>query len=142
MSAIRELEQKREYVLPPHTKAYGKVTAYIEGYPTEDDEPMSATEFHGRQISTLSTMLISFFGVDQQVYVGTDSFIYYQEGIFPKVLRQMYTLSVELIPFPLGGVSILGQKVLCPLLPLNSSRKVRKRETARTSQNCICKRSA
>jgi len=100
MSAIRELEQKREYVLPPHPKAHGKVTAYIEGYPTEDDEPMSATEFHGRQISTLSTMLISFFGVDQQVYVGTDSFIYYQEGDISKsVAPDVYVVrGVDSIP--------------------------------------------
>ena len=100
MSVIREFEQKREYVLPPYPKAHGKVTAYIEGYPMEDDEPMSATEFHGRQISTLSTMLISFFGIDQQVYVGTDSFIYYQEGDISKcVAPDVYVVcGVDSIP--------------------------------------------
>ena len=80
MDTLDNLKRKHGYVLPLHPKASGKVTGYLEGYPTEDDEPMSATEFHGRQISNLSTMLISFFGYEEKVYVGTDSFIYYQVG--------------------------------------------------------------
>ena len=80
MDPLANLKRKHDYVLPTHPKASGHVTMYLKGYPTEDDEPMSATEFHGRQISNLSSMLISFFGYEQSVYVGTDSFIYYQAG--------------------------------------------------------------
>ncbi|MBI1925648.1 Uma2 family endonuclease [Candidatus Poribacteria bacterium] len=75
-----DLKWKHGYILPPHPQASGSVTMYLGGYPTEDDEPMSATEFHGRQISNLSTMLIAFFGYEEKVYIGTDSFIYYQPG--------------------------------------------------------------
>jgi Uma2 family endonuclease len=39
---------------------------------------MSATEFHGRQISILSTQLTDYFGLHSHVYVGTDSFVYYR----------------------------------------------------------------
>ncbi|HIE50913.1 MAG TPA: Uma2 family endonuclease, partial [Armatimonadetes bacterium] len=61
-------------------RAKGKPTVSLPGYPAEDGIPMSATEFHGRQISTLSNQLVAFFGFDSNVYVGTDSFIYYVEG--------------------------------------------------------------
>ena len=58
-------------------KASGKPTIYIEGYPTGDGLPMSATDFHGRQISTFSDQLRDYFQNDPLVYVGTDSFVYY-----------------------------------------------------------------
>ena len=80
MDPLANLKTKHDYVLPTHPKASGHVTMYLKGYPTEDDEPMSATEFRGRQISNLSSMLITFLGYEQSVYVGTDSFIYYQVG--------------------------------------------------------------
>ena len=79
MNLLDDAKRKHGYVLPSHPIASGKVTPYLEGYPTEDDEPMSATDFHGRQISHLSMMLIGFFGYEEKVYVGTDSFIYYNE---------------------------------------------------------------
>ncbi|MBI1927901.1 Uma2 family endonuclease [Candidatus Poribacteria bacterium] len=74
-------EEKRRKFLPKVPRAVGKPTVYLEGYPTGDGEPMSATEFHGRQISILSTQLNDYFsGEDVLAYVGTDSFVYYQEG--------------------------------------------------------------
>jgi Uma2 family endonuclease len=51
----------------------------IEGYPAEDDEPMAETQFHARQIVTLSYQLEALFSWEEKVYVGTDNFIYYQE---------------------------------------------------------------
>ncbi len=45
---------KHGYILPSHPKASGRATIYIEGYPSEDDEPMAATKFHVRQIVPLS----------------------------------------------------------------------------------------
>ena len=100
MDTLDNLKRKHGYVLPLHPKASGKATGYLEGYPTEDDEPMSATEFHGRQISNLSTMLISFFGYEEKVYVGTDSFIYYQAGDASKcVAPDVYVVfGVDAIP--------------------------------------------
>jgi Uma2 family endonuclease len=41
---------------------------------------MSATNFHGWQISTLFNQLTDRFGLDSNVYVGIDSFVYYQPG--------------------------------------------------------------
>ncbi|MBI1929955.1 Uma2 family endonuclease [Candidatus Poribacteria bacterium] len=58
-------------------KASGKPTIYIDGYPTGDGLPMSATDFHGRQISTFSDQLRDYFENNPLVYVGTDSFVYY-----------------------------------------------------------------
>ena len=72
-------KQQHGYVLPSHPKASGNATVYIEGYPSEDDEPMAATQFHARQIVTLSYQLGTFFGWEESVYVGTDTFIYYRE---------------------------------------------------------------
>ena len=72
-------KQQHGYVLPSYPKASGNPTVYIEGYPSEDDEPMAATQFHARQIVTLSYQLGTFFGWEESVYVGTDTFIYYRE---------------------------------------------------------------
>ena len=78
---LTTFEEKRRKFLPKVPRAVGKPTVYLEGYPTGDGEPMSATEFHGRQISILSTQLNYYFGrEDVPAYVGTDSFVYYQAG--------------------------------------------------------------
>lgn len=78
---VTTFEEKRRKFLPKVPRAVGKPTIYLEGYPTGDGEPISATEFHGRQISILSTQLNDYFsGGDVLAYVGTDSFVYYQEG--------------------------------------------------------------
>lgn len=66
--------------MPIFPKANGKPTVNIEGYPSEDNQPMSATGFHGLQITTLSDQLKRYFGSDNRVYIGIDSFVYYREG--------------------------------------------------------------
>ena len=78
---LTTFEEKRRKFLPKMPRAFGRPTVYLKGYPTEDGEPMSATEFHGRQISILSEQLNDYFSRgDTLAYVGTDSFVYYQEG--------------------------------------------------------------
>ena len=78
---LTTFEEKRRKFLPKMPRAFGQPTVYLKGYPTEDGEPMSATEFHGRQISILSEQLNDYFSRgDTLAYVGTDSFVYYQEG--------------------------------------------------------------
>ena len=66
--------------MPIFPKANGKPTVNIEGHPSEDNQPMSATGFHGLQITTLSDQLKRYFGSDNRVYIGIDSFVYYREG--------------------------------------------------------------
>ena len=81
-------------------RASGKPTIYIEGYPTGDGLPMSATDFHGRQISTLSDQLRDYFQNNPLVYVGTDSFVYYDpEDKNKKVAPDIYVvLGVSAFP--------------------------------------------
>ncbi len=84
---LTTFEEKRRKFLPKVPRAFGQPTVYLKGYPTEDGEPMSATEFHGRQISILSGQLNDYFSRgDTLAYVGTDSFVYYQEGDVRKVV--------------------------------------------------------
>ena len=51
---------------------------------------MSATGFHGVQITTLSDQLKRYFGSDNRVYIGVDSFVYYQEGDRRKFVDTRY----------------------------------------------------
>ncbi len=80
MDTRTDFDFKRRKYMPVFPKATGKPTVNIEGYPSEDDQPMSATGFHGVQITTLSDQLKRYFGSDNRVYIGIDSFVYYQEG--------------------------------------------------------------
>ena len=80
MDTRTDLDFKRAEYMPVFPKARGKPTVNIEGYPSEDDQPISATGFHGVQITTLSDQLKRYFGSDNRVYIGVDSFVYYQEG--------------------------------------------------------------
>lgn len=80
MDTRTDFDFKRGKYMPVFPKASGKPTSNIEGYPSEDDQPMSATGFHGVQITTLSDQLKRYFGSDNRVYIGVDSFVYYQEG--------------------------------------------------------------
>ena len=80
MDTRTDFDFKRRKYMPVFPKASGKPTVNIEGYPSEDDQPMSATGFHGVQITTLSDQLKRYFGSDNRVYIGIDSFVYYQEG--------------------------------------------------------------
>lgn len=61
-----DLRREHGYVLPVYPETSGKATIYIEGYPAEDDEPMAETQFHARQIVTLSYQLGAFFGFEEK----------------------------------------------------------------------------
>ena len=80
MGALNGFDFKRKKYMPVFPRATGKPTVYIEGYPSEDDEPMAATGFHGVQIRTFSDQLARYFSTESSVYIGIDSFIYYHEG--------------------------------------------------------------
>ncbi|MBI1927109.1 Uma2 family endonuclease [Candidatus Poribacteria bacterium] len=80
MDARNDFAYKRKKYMPIFPRATGKPTVYIEGYPSEDDEPMAATGFHDEQINILSDQLKRYFRTNHLVYVGVDSFIYYREG--------------------------------------------------------------
>jgi len=100
MTPLTDWKHKHGYVLPPYPVASGRATIALEGYPAEDDEPMAATKFHGQQIVTLSYQLGAFFRLEDKVYVGTDSFIYYVEGDTSQcVAPDVYVvLGVDAIP--------------------------------------------
>lgn len=100
MNPSVDFRREHGYVLPVYPKASGKATTYIEGYPAEDDEPMAETQFHARQIVTLSYQLGAFFGFEEKVYIGTDNFIYYAKGdISKKVAPDIFVvLGVDAIP--------------------------------------------
>ena len=80
MHTRNDFEFKQKKYMPVFPKASGKPTIYIQGYPCEDNEPMSATGFHGEQIGSLSEQLSRYFARNPHIYVGVDSFIYYYEG--------------------------------------------------------------
>ncbi len=84
MDTIKDFEIKQRKYMPIFPKASGKTTVYIEGYPCEDDEPMAATGFHGVQINTFYDQLSRYFAINEQIYIGVDSFIYYSEGDITK----------------------------------------------------------
>ena len=98
---LMTFEEKRRKFLPKVPKAVGEPTSYIEGYPTEDDEPMSATERHGYQIVTLSYQLRHYFRDTTPAYVGTDSFVYYREGDRSKFVAPDVYVALGPPPTPL-----------------------------------------
>ena len=80
MDVLNDFDFKQQKYMPTFPKATGTPTVYIEGYPSEDDEPMAATGFHGVQIRIFSDQLARYFESEPPVYIGIDSFIYYREG--------------------------------------------------------------
>ena len=80
MNTLYDFKLKQRKYIPVFPKAIGKPTIYIEGYPCEDDEPMAATAFHGIQINTIFDQLSRYLAVNELIYIGVDSFIYYVEG--------------------------------------------------------------
>ena len=84
MDTIKDFAIKQRKYMPVFPKASGKATVYIEGYPCEDDEPMAATGFHGVQINAFYDQLSRYFAINDQIYIGVDSFIYYSEGDITK----------------------------------------------------------
>lgn len=47
MDYTNDFEIKRTKYMPIFPKATGHPTTYIEGYPSEDDEPMAANLYEG-----------------------------------------------------------------------------------------------
>lgn len=84
MDTIAGFEIKQRKYMPIFPKANGKPTAFIEGYPCEDDKPMAETDFHAEQIITLSDQLKRYFAINELVHIAVNSFIYYQEGDITK----------------------------------------------------------
>lgn len=100
MDALDDFEFKRRKYMPIFSRADGKPTVYIEGYPSEDDEPMAATGFHGEQINILSRQLKMHFSNDNPVYVGVDSFVYYDAGDISKFVGPDIYVVLGVLPFP------------------------------------------
>ena len=86
MHILNDFEFKQRKYMPIFPKASGKPTIFIEGYPSEDDEPMPATEFHGMQTHTLFDQFLRYFQIHENIHVGMDNFIYYREGDLRKVV--------------------------------------------------------
>ena len=84
MNTLNDFEMKQRKYIPAFPIANGKPTIYIDGYPCEDDEPMAATAFHGIQINTLFDQLSRYLAINDLIYIGVDSFIYYEEGDITK----------------------------------------------------------
>ena len=84
MDTVHDFALKQRKYIPVFPKASGKPTIYIEGYPCEDDEPMAATGFHGVQINAFYDQFSRYFAINDQIYIGVDSFIYYSEGDITK----------------------------------------------------------
>ena len=93
MKTLSDFVSKQSKYMLVFPKANGKPTIYIEGYPYEDDEPMSATGFHGEQINTLSDQFWRYFAINPHIHIGVDNFIYYREGDMKKfVVPDIYVV--------------------------------------------------
>ena len=101
MDTINDFEFKQRKYMPVFPKANGKTTVYIEGYPCEDDEPMSATDFHGEQIAGLYEQFKRYFAINEQIYIGIDSFIYYSEGDIRKCVAPDIHIVFGVAKYPL-----------------------------------------
>lgn len=86
MNSIDDNFYKQKKYIPDFPIASGEPTIYIEGYPCEDNEPMAATGFHGIQITTFFDQLSRYFKINEHIFIGIDSFIYYEEGDIRKVV--------------------------------------------------------
>lgn len=68
------MELPKSILLPPEPARAPVV------YPESDGEPLGETGFHVDAILHLREVLLHFFRRDDKVYVGTDMFLYYEEG--------------------------------------------------------------
>ncbi len=80
---MKQISYSNKY-MPIFPKATGHPTIYIEGYPSEDDEPMAANFYHAEQISTFHEQLKRYYWTEPDILIGLDSFIYYSEGDMKK----------------------------------------------------------
>jgi Uma2 family endonuclease len=97
---LTTFEEKRRKFLPKVPRALGTPTIYLEGYPTEDGEPMAATKSHGRQITALSYQLEHYFRDIEPAYVGIDSFVYYVEDDRTKSIAPDVYVALGVSPRP------------------------------------------
>ena len=86
MNTQNDFELKQRKYMPVFPKATGKPTTYIEGYPSEDENPMPAGEFHGMQMQSLFEQFLRYFHAHPHIHVSMDNFIYYREGDIRKVV--------------------------------------------------------
>lgn len=86
MNTRNDFELKQRKYMPVFPKAVGKPTTYIEGYPSEDENPMPAGEFHGMQMQSLFDQFLRYFHAHPHIHVSMDNFIYYREGDIRKVV--------------------------------------------------------
>ena len=100
MNTLSDFEIKQRKYMPVFPKATGKPTPYIEGYPYEDDEPMAATGFHAEQIVTLADQFFRYFEINEHIFVGIDTFIYYREGDHRKVVAPDIYIVLGASKFP------------------------------------------
>ena len=93
MDTVKEFEFKQKKYMPIFPKAHGTPTVSIEGYPSEEENPMPATESHGIQMYTFYDQLWRRFEINEHIHVGIDSFIYYSEGdISKRVAPDVYVI--------------------------------------------------
>ena len=86
MNTRNDFELKQRKYMPVFPKAIGEPTGHIEGYPSEDENPMPAGEFHGMQMQSLFDQFLRYFQAHPYVHVSMDNFIYYREGDIRKVV--------------------------------------------------------
>lgn len=86
METLNDFQRKQRKYMPVFPNASGKPTVYIEGYPSEDEDPMPAGEFHGMQMHTLFDQFLRYFQAHPYVHVSMDNFVYYREGDLRKVV--------------------------------------------------------
>ena len=86
MDTVKEFELKQRKYIPVFPKANGIPTVHIEGYPSEEDDPMPAGQYHGVQLALFYEQLSRYFEIDEYIHVGIDSFVYYCEGDTSKCL--------------------------------------------------------
>ena len=101
MKPLNDFADKQRKYMPTVTKATGKPTVYIPGYPYEDEEPMPATGFHGEQINILYEQLSSYFATQPHIYIGVDNFIYYREGDTTRSVAPDIYVVLSAAKFPL-----------------------------------------
>ena len=101
MDTINGFEFKQRKYMPVFPKANGKTTVYIQGYPCEDEEPMSATYFHGEQIASLYDQFKRYFAINQLIHIGIDSFLYYSEGDITKCVAPDIHIVFGVAKYPL-----------------------------------------
>ena len=101
MQTLNDFAFKQRKYMPVFPKANGKPTTYIEGYPYEDDEPMSATGFHGEQIVTLGDQFARYFAINPYIHIGIDNFIYYRKGDMKKFVAPDIFVVLGAAKYPL-----------------------------------------